>query len=240
MKHDLKKGDSHMMFPEEHVLKLQMNEDWSVKLVCTRDALTELIFGFLYNEGIIQSVKEVSVLEISEDGSFAKLTLDTPLEKRTMVRTSGLGGQQTDSGPEAGYCPIGQQFSIGFIQACVSKMNSNAKRYQFTGGIHCSAVFTKEKMLAVYEDIGRHNTLDKLTGYALLHGLNLEDTLLLTTGRVSSDMVKKALRMGVSAIASYSTPTQFAYELAETANMSLLGYVQRNLQIYNASDRILS
>ena len=104
-------------------------------------------------------------------------------------------------------------------------VDSCAVRYATTGGIHCSALFDDKSLLAIQEDISRHSTLDKLAGYCIRKEISMEDTLLITSGRISSDMVFKAGKLGASVIASYSTASQQAYEEACKAGITLIAYL---------------
>ncbi len=83
-------------------------------------------------------------------------------------------------------------------------MRVGAREYAATRGTHCSALFCRDDMVALYEDIGRHNTFDKLAGHCLTRGIDATGFLLATTGRVSSEMLRKAARLGVGTVASLS------------------------------------
>jgi FdhD protein len=120
-------------------------------------------------------------------------------------------------------------------------MNKYTHKYKETGGVHCSALFSEGNILSLFEDLGRHNTMDKIAGDLMLRKMKGNDALLVTTGRISSDMVQKANGMGVSVIVSYSTPTALAKELAEKANMTLVSYFGRDKRaVCTARSRIIS
>ena len=106
----------------------------------------------------------------------------------------------------------------------MAAMDEAAVEYHATRGMHCSALFRDGEMLGCFEDIGRHNTLDKLAGHCLLNGIPAQGALLATTGRVSAEMCAKALRLGVAAVASCSGPTDQAVRLAREAGVMLVGY----------------
>jgi FdhD protein len=98
--------------------------------------------------------------------------------------------------------------------------------HERTRGTHCSALAGLQGILAAREDIGRHNTIDMLCGWALTEGVDLADKLLLTTGRVSSEIVSKAWRMGVPIIVSHSAATSRAVMMAELLGIVIVGYVR--------------
>jgi FdhD protein len=114
--------------------------------------------------------------------------------------------------------------------------------YRAAGGIHAAALFdTRGRVVVVCEDIGRHNAVDKAVGYCLLRGIALGNKILVSTGRASYDMVAKGVRMGVPIIASISSPTSLAAELAEALNCTLLGYLRgKKLNVYTHGWRIVS
>lgn len=134
-------------------------------------------------------------------------------------RGAGAPGMPSGRGAEA---PM--PFSIDEVFSAMTAMDGAAVEYHATRGMHCSALFRGGQMLGCFEDIGRHNTFDKLAGHCLLNGISPEGTLLTTTGRVSAEMCAKALRLGVAAVASCSGPTDAAVRLAREADVMLVGY----------------
>jgi FdhD protein len=114
--------------------------------------------------------------------------------------------------------------------------------YRAVGGIHAAAVFDGAgQAIVVCEDIGRHNAVDKAMGYCLLRGIPLGDKLLVSTGRASYDMVVKGVRLGIPILASISSPTSLAAELAEALNCTLLGYLRgKTLNVYSHGWRIVA
>lgn len=227
-------------FPQEHTLRVNINKMQSVGLICTDAALQELLIGYLFNEGLIHSLADIQELKILEDHASAQVLLATGcrIPARTL-RPSGLGGQQLDGEVSLTVRKVEKVYSLPYILHCAEVMEQQALCYAQTGGMHCSALFDTERQLALFEDIGRHNTLDKLAGDRLLRNLNTEDSLLVTTGRISMDMVHKAAKLGASVIASYSIPTQSAFWAAQEANITLIGYLKREKRmVYSVQERI--
>jgi FdhD protein len=115
----------------------------------------------------------------------------------------------------------------------------NAMSYNLSGGIHTSAICSGSGILAMAEDIGRHNTLDKLLGECLLRQISTRDKIILTSGRVSSEMLRKAARMQVPIVVSLTSPTDQAVRLARETGITLTGYARGNhLTVYSKPERL--
>ena len=136
----------------------------------------------------------------------------------------------------------GMQIDAKVLVHLPAQITRQQAAYRAAGGIHAAAVFdAKGWAIVVCEDVGRHNAVDKVTGYCLLRGISLKDKILVSTGRASYDMVAKGVRLGVPILASISSPTSLAVELAEALNCTLLGYLRgKTLNVYTHGWRIAS
>jgi FdhD protein len=113
------------------------------------------------------------------------------------------------------------------------------KQHREIGGTHASILSDGENILCAAEDIGRHNTIDKLAGMCLIQGIDPKKYILITTGRISSDMVQKAVRMGVPILISRTSPTSLSIDFAEYWGLTLVGYARGNrFTIYTHPERI--
>ena len=121
----------------------------------------------------------------------------------------------------------------------MKRLQEKMDLYRFSGGVHASALADVKDLLVVAEDIGRHNTLDKIQGECMLTGLTTKDRLLLSTGRISSEMLLKAARMQVPIIVSRHSPTGSAVLLARDLGIALVGRVRGNrLSVYSHPERL--
>ncbi len=225
--------------PKEHSLTLVLNGVPTQKLICTDEALKALVFGYLYNEGYITAPSDVLELAFYEQHSRAEIKLAADiLHDAVPVRLSGFGGASMGGSAGIRKIPLQRLFGRAYVSSCAKEAEGLAKMHAATGGMHCSAIFDDEKLLMHYEDIGRHNSFDKLSGRCLLERIDAKDCLLISTGRVSEDMVKKAARLGISLIASYSTATENAAQLAERFGITLMGYVRKEPRVYCCEERL--
>jgi FdhD protein len=111
--------------------------------------------------------------------------------------------------------------------------------YRETGGVHTSALSDGESVLLAAEDIGRHNTLDKIAGMCLMRNVRPEKRILITTGRISSEMLQKAARMDVPILISRTSPSSLSIEMAERYGITLIGYARRHrFNVYSNSHRV--
>lgn len=118
-------------------------------------------------------------------------------------------------------------------------MQKSSKLFHHTGGVHNAALCSTDKLIAVRSDIGRHNALDKLYGYCLLHQVPVRDKLIVFSGRISSEVLLKAAKIGVSAVISKSAPTELAIQMAEELNIMTIGFARnRSFNVYTHHERI--
>ncbi len=203
-----------------------------------------LALGFLANEGVIVSLDEVRAVHLCPSGACVDVWLRTAtfeLPRRTIL-TSGCGGGITFDDLSAAHPPLHSDLCIGAEQLwnLMDQLYQHAVLYSRARGVHTSVLSDGERVLVTAEDVGRHNTLDKLRGKALLAGIDTHDKVILTTGRISSEMINKARSMGVPIVCSRTSPTSLSVRLAAEWHMTLVGYLRRNsMNIYTHPERVL-
>jgi FdhD protein len=223
----------------EQPLTIHVNGAKFLTLLCSPIKLEALVVGYLWMEKVIGDLAEITRLDVSAVDGRAEVTLAGPVALPTeRILTSGCGGGITfridhrlfprlhstlRAAPEA--------LALG-----MKELFAAAVHYRASRGIHGAALSDGERLLVVAEDVGRHNAVDKVKGEALLRGIPTEDRILLSTGRVSSEMLLKAARMGVPLVASRTSPTEMAVALAEQLNITICGYVRGDsLNLYAGS-----
>jgi len=134
----------------------------------------------------------------------------------------------------------GAPLSARQVSELIDQLFDSQNLYRKSGGVHTSALSDGLKIHVISEDIGRHNTLDKIAGRCLLEEIHLARRVLLTTGRISSEMLQKAARLGAAVVISRTSPSSLSIKLAERFGITLIGYARRTgFRLYTHPERIL-
>lgn len=230
----------------ETPVSLTVNGEVWVSFMCTPVLLEAMAVGFLFNEGVIDSLDEVSDVRLCEHGDNMDVWLTHAADKPSKwTRTSGCSGGMTavDSieRPRGVAASNGLVLPASGICHLVERLLDAQDIYRATGGVHTSALTDGERVIFSAEDIGRHNTLDKLAGLCLMQNVWPERRILMTTGRISSEMLQKAARLGANILISRTSPSSLSIELAEKWGITLIGYARRNrFNLYAHPERIMT
>ena len=240
----LEPGETEIV--REFPLKLVVNGREIATLICSSHDLHYLAIGFLRLQGFVKKADDILKLEVCDRSGIARVDLrgDLP-EKLKPILTSGGGAgisfTMTRPG-EHGRAPCAvtrRSHRPSEIFAMMEQMARLAVRYIRHGGTHSTAVGDGKSVFLHAEDLGRHNTLDRIAGEALLKGIDFSGMMLVTSGRVPTEMSAKAASLGISLIATRTTPTDMAVELCEEAGIVLIGYVRDGrFTIYTCPERI--
>lgn len=228
----------------EAPVSLTVNGEVWLTFMCTPVNLEAMAAGFLFNEGIIETMDEVEDVRVCEHGDNIDVWLNRTVEQPTSWRrTSGCTGGVTAVDALArvdvsfnGDQPQVPPERVGHI---VEMLFESQELYRETGGVHTSALSDGEKLILSAEDIGRHNTLDKIAGLCLLNNVWPQTRILITTGRISSEMLQKAARMKCPILISRTSPSSLSIEMAERYGITLIGYARKHrFNIYTNSQRV--
>lgn len=228
---------------EESLLTIYVNLEEVATIMCSPLDQEALALGFLYNEGVIDSLDEVRLVKLNNTRTAVDIFLYRSdfQPPRRMLLTSGCGGGvtwqaiiETNPGLDSDYTSLPATLSNRMLD-----LYDAAHLYNQVRGVHTSILANQDKLLICAEDVGRHNTIDKIAGRALQMGLDTRDQILISSGRISSEMLNKARRMKIPIVASRTAPTSIAVRLAQAWNICVVGYVRRNrMQVYTHPQRL--
>ena len=217
-------------------------------LVTTGDANREHSLGFLMSEGFLRKKEDLQGIRIDEETGLVDVSLTGDMEiteklwgKRTVTSGCGKGATFYHVLDSLLANPITSRLSVtpDQIRTLMKELQRMSELYRETGGVHNSALADREKILVFRDDIGRHNAVDKIHGACFLENIPLNDKLLLTTGRLSSEIVIKVAKMGVPVLVSRSAPTTLALDLAGRVGLTLAGYVRGGrMTVYTGKERV--
>jgi FdhD protein len=229
---------------EERQVCISVNGSELATLMCSPNDLELLALGFLANEDLIEGLDDVRSLHLSKNDTCVDVWLrDAELElPRRLILTSGCGGGVTFDDMSQQHEPLQSELQATPAQLAelMKQLHLGADLYQQARGIHTAALADGDRLLLQVEDVGRHNCLDKLRGAAMRAGLATKDRILLTSGRVSSEMINKARRLQTPIVCSRTSPTNLSVALAEAWHITVVGYLrQSRMRIYSHPGRIL-
>ena len=220
----------------------------------------ELAAGFLYGEGIVSSPEDIERISYCIDSDVdaeqqynivnvelrGGLSYDPRSLERHFYTTSACGGcgKASLEQLELRGCPVipsGPELAPEKIYALPNKLREAQGLFEATGGLHAAALFDREgELVALREDVGRHNATDKLVGWALLEGrLPLSDHLVMVSGRSSFEILQKCLTAGVPVVCAISAPSSLAVDVARQFGMTLVGFLRGNrFNVYSGHERV--
>lgn len=236
----------------EFPLTLKLDGEEFATLVCTPSDLEEMTVGFLASEGVILTADDITKLDIDADRGFAHVEL----KRKHTVGAEFYGKRFIGS-----CCGKGRQFYLqndvrtartvttrvavaaDHCLRLMERLKEASVGYRHTGGLHNAALCSAdtEEPAAVRADIGRHNALDKLFGYCLLHRVSARDKIVAFSGRLSSEVVLKTAKLGAGVLLSNAAPTDLALELAHELGITAAGFVRDGrMNVYTHRERIVS
>ncbi len=227
----------------EQPLTIFVNGVEIATFLCTPEKLDYLTVGFLAFEGFINRLDEIRELDVDAEVGVVDVVLTTPVIKPTRrVFTSGCGMGLTFTLRSSHYAPLPDDLRLApeDIFPLMQQMFGGAAMYNTSRGIHAAALSDTQRVLLLAEDVGRHNALDKILGEALLRGIPTAGRMLLTSGRISSEMLRKGAHMGTPFLMSRTSPTTLSIEAAKRLGITLIGYVRRqSFNVYTHPERLL-
>ena len=233
---------------KEISLEIFLNDQRVVTIACTGNHVKELAVGFLGIEGIIRTPADLEKIEVSDDRCrvhvYTGEVYPFPFEYSRTIFSSGARLGMSEGRGKCSAARVAPSVRLpslapGKVLSLMEELLNSSYLHNVTHGTHCSALADRNGLLVLREDIGRHNTIDMLCGYALIEGIDPSDKIILTTGRISSEIVTKVGKMGVPVIISHSAPTSRAIRLLRETGITLIGYVRGGkMNVYSHEERV--
>jgi len=240
-----RREDAEDVVAVEEPLTIKIDGAELVTLLYTPPLAKELALGYLASEGYITSIRDISAVTGGDSEVDVRLAAPVTgsLGDRVRVLTSGCGGGITFTYPKGlkALGKVGPGFGITAeeVSRLMSEFRTGSELFEATGGVHSAAIAGMGGIVASADDIGRHNAVDKVFGVCLKKGTPTSDKALLTTGRVSSEVLVKCVKRGLPVIVSRGAPTSLAVELAERFGITLIGFARgRRMNVYTHPERV--
>ncbi len=236
---------------EEKPLHIFMNKKYWATILCSPSNLKELTVGHLLSEGLLKSIKEVAEINLKEEEASCYVKLRTGINAENRLNLSRLHSRVIRSacGSSSPYQYSKKPQKVDSILKVkaeiifnsVKQLNFKAELFRKTGGVHVAAIYRDGgDIVALAEDVGRHNAVDKVIGITTMKHFVFDDCFLTSSGRLSGDIVSKAAEVGLPIVASLSAALDSGIRMAELANLTLIGFVRgRRMNIYTCPERIL-
>ncbi|MFH1867980.1 MAG: formate dehydrogenase accessory sulfurtransferase FdhD [Candidatus Omnitrophota bacterium] len=233
---------------DEIPLTIYLNDEELITLLCSPDNLKELSVGFFFSSGLIKSIDDVESVVIDKERFSSYVALKNKeissefTFKRLYTPGCGKGVIFYNALDLMNKEVISNDLKVSNqqIRELMKAFDKASASFKETGGVH-SAGFADAKDIVVFkEDIGRHNAIDKIIGEALLKGLDIKNMIVLTSGRISSEIINKVAKIKSPILASRSAPTDQGVKLAENMHLTLIGFVRGDrMNVYTAAERII-
>ena len=235
----------------EEPLQIRVNDQDVAITMRTPGHDRELAAGFLFTEGIVSEAAEIRSIVLDQRGAVqVQLADDVPFElgPRNFYMTSSCGvcGKASiDALRQAGACmaaPGAPVVQTKVLFALPDKLRQAQAVFEHTGGLHAAGLFNASgALVSLREDVGRHNAVDKLIGQALLNQqLPLADRIIMLSGRISFELVQKAVMAGIRVVAAVGAPSSLAVETARRFGITLVGFLRDGrCNVYTGADRII-
>jgi FdhD protein len=244
------KGSSRIddIVAKEFPLTIILNNRELATLLCSPADLRYLAVGFLSSEGLLKSKDEVKRIVIDDRRGVVRVKTEGDEELARDVLPKKITASGCGKGASFHSAAAGQvqdkvesklKISAPEVLALVNKFQHHSQVYRATGGVHSAALCDTRNIIVFSEDIGRHNALDKIFGECILNDIATDDRIIITSGRVSSEILLKVARRNIPIIVSKSAPTNLGVRLADDLGVTLVGFARgKRMNVYTHAGRI--
>ncbi len=243
------KADAGDLVTREVPLTIILNNRELVTLLCSPGDMRYLAIGFLSSEGLLQSKEDIKRITFDERRGVVRVETGGEKEpadevfKRFITSACGRGASFYSSADAGARTKVQSQMIISASQifALAKKFQLSSETYRSTGGVHSAALCNNTGILVFAEDIGRHNAIDKIFGRCLLDGIPTDDCMIITSGRIASEILLKVARRNIPVIISKSAPTELGVRLAGDFGITLIGFVRgKRMNVYTNDWRVVT
>ena len=204
-------------------MSVALNGEHIYTLTCSPWDTEELVVGYLYLRGIITKKEQLAALKVDETAGIVEVCLHSPDQEAEALLI------------------IESELKVSAIEVntIANLLESNSALFKKTGGVHSAALVKDTKIIAWFEDIGRHSAVDKLAGWCVLNDYDTQNCVLLFSGRVPYEIIMKVIRLGCPVIISPGAPTNLSIDLAEQYGVTLIGFAKRGqFNVYSHPRRV--
>jgi len=232
----------------EFALTIILNNQELVTLLCSPADLKYLAIGFLVSEGLLKSKDEIKKIVVDDQRGVVRVETEEDkglasqlLFKRLITSGCGRGASFYSTADVKNQAKVESQITISAPQvfALVNQFQHRSQVYKATGGVHSAALCDTKSILLFSEDIGRHNAIDKIFGECILTDLPTQDRIMITSGRISSEILLKVAKRNIPILISKSAPTNLGVKLAADLGITLIGFARgKRMNVYTDSWRV--
>ncbi len=233
---------------KEFPLTIVLNNQELVTLLCSPANLRYLAVGFLFSEGLLKSKDEIKRIMVDDRRGVVRVETEGDEElasdalfKRFITSGCRRGASFYSAADAQSQGKVESRVEISTLEvlALVNEFQYHSQIYRATGGVHSAALCDTRNIIVFSEDIGRHNALDKIFGECILSDITTDDHIIITSGRVSSEILLKVARRNIPIIVSKSAPTNLGVRLADDLGVTLVGFVRgKRMNVYTHAGRI--
>jgi FdhD protein len=240
---------------EERPLHIFVNQTHYVTILCLPTLLKELAVGYLLSEGVLNSVGEINEIRFEDGGKcHVQLKAGIDAEKRISISQPFARLVLTACGSPDYWplpklvdrlnlkkLPLGYKVKAEVVSEAVGRLNTLAETFRRTGGVHVAASYSADGKLMTYaEDVGRHNAVDKVIGVCAIENVDFSQSFLASSGRLTGDIVLKAVRVHIPIVASLAAALDSGIEVAKRTGLTLVGFVRGGrMNVFTFPERIM-
>jgi len=242
------KKDNEDMVTKELPLTIVLNNRELVTLLCSPTDQKYLAIGFLFSEGLLNSKDEIKKITVDDRRGVVRVETKEDKElaneflfKRVITSGCGRGASFYSAADVQGQSKIESQTAISALEVftLVKGFQHRSQIYRTTGGVHSAALCDTKRILVFSEDIGRHNAIDKIFGECILRDIPTDNRIVITSGRISSEILLKVAKRNIPILISKSAPTDLGVKLADDLGVTLIGFVRgERMNVYTNGWRV--